>query len=103
MDNGIQIFESQKNTPKNKTKKQNKTKQKTLECLDIEHMKGNLYRVLILFTIQLQSYGHVITGNVNIVYYDNVKSLILKGLKVMEARSFNWHSILYSVEECVIL
>ena len=47
--------------------------------------------------------GHVITGDVNIVENEDLRSLIFKGHKFIEPRSFNWRqnfiSIMNSVED----
>ena len=47
--------------------------------------------------------GHIITGDINIVQSEDLKSLILKGPKFREPRSFKWRpnfmTIMNSVEE----
>ena len=41
--------------------------------------------------------GHVITGDVNIVENEYLRSLILKGPKFREPRSFNWRQNVISI------
>ena len=47
--------------------------------------------------------GHIITGNANIIKNEDMKSLIRKGPKFREPRSFNWRqnflSIMNDVED----
>lgn len=45
---------------------------------------------MLFFTLQLSPTGHVITGDVNLVNNDDLKSLIMKGPKFREPRSFTW-------------
>lgn len=55
--------------------------------------EGSSQRCFVLFHHSTTVPGHVITGDVNIVlrlWHHDVKSLILKGLKFREARSFNF-------------
>ena len=74
----------------------------TLQCLDIDNI------ILNPPTCSCSSFnyspaGHVITGDVNIVENEDLRSLISKGPKFREPRSFNWRqnfiSIMNSVED----
>ena len=76
----------------------------TLQCLDIEQLQRNPPKC----TCSSSSFnygpaGHIITGDINIVQSEDLKSLILKGPKFREPRSFKWRqnfmTIMNSVEE----
>jgi hypothetical protein len=63
----------------------------TLQCLDIEQIRQNLPKCSC--SSSLLNYtpaGHIITGDVNIVQNEDLRSLILKGPKFREPRSFKW-------------
>lgn len=69
----------------------NKEKKTTLECLNIEHMQ-NSHPTFSSSPFNYSTAGHVITGYVNKVNNDDLKSLILKGPKFREPWYFNWQS-----------
>jgi hypothetical protein len=75
-----------------------------LQCLDLDHLIVNpptCSCCLSPFNYSLA--GHAITGDVNIVENEDLKSFIQKGPKFRKPRSFNWRqnfiSIMYAVED----
>jgi hypothetical protein len=82
------------------------TKKKiTLHSLDTEYLKNNPPSgscFSSLYNYSLDEY--VITGDVNIVNNEDLRSLVLKSLKYREPKSFNWHrnfrNIVDYVENC---
>ncbi|XP_055999877.1 uncharacterized protein LOC130046520 isoform X1 [Ostrea edulis] len=76
----------------------------TLQCLDIDHLIRNPPTCSCSSSsFNYSPAGHVITGDVDIVENEDLKSLILKCSKYREPRSFNWRqnfiSIMSSVED----
>ena len=76
----------------------------TLQCLDIEQFRQNPPKCSCSSSpFNYSPAGHIITGDVNIVQNEDLRSLILKGPKFREPRSFKWRqnfvSIMDSVEE----
>ena len=63
----------------------------TLQCLDIDHLILNPPTCSCSSSsFKYSPAGHIITGDVDIVENEDLKSIILKGPKFREPRSFNW-------------
>ena len=61
----------------------------TLQCLDIEQLRQNPLKCSCSSSpFNYSPAGHIITGDVNIVQNEDLRSLILKGPKFREPRSF---------------
>jgi hypothetical protein len=76
----------------------------TLQCLDIKQLRQNPQKCSCSSSpFNYSPAGHIITGDVNIVQNEDLRSLILKDPKFREPRSFKWRqnfvSIMDSVEE----
>jgi hypothetical protein len=72
------------------------------QCLDIEHLLLNPPTFSCSTSrFNYQPAGHAITGDVNIVKNEELKSLILKGPKFREPRSFKWQQNFLSIMESV--
>ena len=76
----------------------------TLQCLDIKQLRQNPPKCSCSSSpFNYSPAGHIITGNINIVQNEDLKSLISKGPKFREPRSFKWQhnfmTIMNSVEE----
>jgi hypothetical protein len=70
----------------------------TLQCIDIEHLLQNPPTCSCSSSpFNYQPDGHVITGDVNKVRNEELKSLILKGPKFKEPRSFKWQQNFISI------
>ena len=75
-----------------------------MQCLDVEQLRQNPPKCSCSSSpFNYSPAGHIITGDVNIVQNEDLRSLILKGPKFREPRSFKWRqnfvSIMDSVEE----
>jgi hypothetical protein len=69
-----------------------------LQCLDIEHLLLNPPTCSCSSApFNYQPDGHVITGDVDIVRNEELKSLILKGPKFREPPFFNWQQNFISI------
>jgi hypothetical protein len=63
----------------------------TLQSLDIEHLTLNPPTCSCSSSpFNYSPAGHIITGDVGIVENEGLKSLVRKGPKFREPRSFNW-------------
>ena len=76
----------------------------TLQSLDIDHLILNPPTCSCSSSpFNYSPAGHIITGDVDIVKNEDLKSLIRKGPKFREPQSFNWRhnfvSIMNSVED----
>ena len=75
-----------------------------LQCLDIDHLLENTVTCSCASSpFKYNPTGHVITGDISIVNNRKLQSLIFKGPKYREARSFNWREnfslVMNSVED----
>jgi hypothetical protein len=75
----------------------------TLQCPDIEQLRQNPPKCSCSSPFNYSPAGHIITGDVNIVQNEDLRSLMLKGPKFWEPHSFKWWqnfvSIIDSVEK----
>lgn len=63
----------------------------TLQDLNIGHLKDNPQtRSSSFLAYNYSPAGHVITGHVNLVNNEDLRSLIMKGPQFRESKSFTW-------------
>jgi hypothetical protein len=77
------------------------------QLLDLKRLRQNHPKFSCFFSpFNYSPAGHNITGDVNAIQNEDLRSLILKGSKFREPRSFKWQqnfmSIMDSVEEYAI-